>query len=436
MAPPALRLPPALQTLLYLADPVGFLGHCARDLGPTFTVRTLMYGEQVFVSAPDDVGAVLAAPPETMRGGEANTVLRHVVGARSVSSLDGEEHRLRRRLLAPVFQAARVEQDTVAAATARALASLPPRRPVALRPVLRRLTLELMLRSTLGDPAAPGVRELGDLFAGMVDLGAIPFAQLGAIPALRRDLGPLSPWGAFARTLRRVDQGIHAQIARRRADPGDRDAPPRDLLGALLQARDEQGRGLDTQALRDDVFTILGAGYETTATALAWALEAILLRPALRARLARELAELPPDGPLPLLDATIRESLRLRPVLPTVSRLSTAPLRLGAHQLPARSGVVLCVYLTHRSAFADPDIFLPERFLGQKPDPHAWLPFGGGPRRCPGMGLALQQMRWALAAALSGFSLELAAPRPSYPVFRGSTLAPAGGLRATVARRG
>lgn len=411
--PPGPRHGAFFDTLAYLSDPVSFLEQRQRACGPVFRVTTLMYGEQVFLADPAALRDAFASDPDDLRAGEANTALRHVVGEQSVSCLDGAAHQARRRLLSPVLQAARADAGLIGQITRDELASLPPGRPVALRPALRRVTLALMLRAAFGE-LSPGVAALGGDFARMVDLGALPFAQLGVIPALRLDLGPLSPWRAFSGRLGSVNRGIFHEITRRRGCPG---AGAPSMLNALLAAR-EGGQPLPDATLRDELFTLLGAGYETTATALSWALESILQNPGLTRQLRDEAASAGPDDELPLLDAAIRQSLGQRPVLPTVTRRVRREVTLGGQRLPEGTSAVLCLYLAQRAS------------------PPLWAPFGGGTRRCPGMALALRQMRQILAAALSGFDLELARRAPSRPVFRGTTLAPAGGVVAIVRRRG
>jgi unspecific monooxygenase len=422
-------LPDSLQTAAYLTAPTRFLARQQARHGAAFRVRTPMYGEQLFLADPEDLEAAFAADPDALRGGEANVVLRQVVGARSVSSLDGPEHRARRRLLGPVLQAARPSAEALHAAVHGAFTSLPRGRPVPLRPLLRRLAMSLMLRTLFGptDGQDPEALALGETFARMVDLGAMPLAQLGVLPALQRDLGRWSPWGAFRRELDRVDAAIFRRIDRCRGAlaPGGEAEPG--VLGGLLRAEAEGA--LTTQDLRDDLFTLLGAGFETTAMALAWAFEEILRRPALRERIrdARGVESDPETAPL--LGAVLRESLRLHPVLPTVARRVASPLALRGRALPPGTSVVLCLYLAQRSrGHVDrPEEFLPERFLDDRGEAIPWWPFGGGSRRCPGMGLALRQMRWTVATALRSADLALAWPGPALPVFRGSTLAPAGG---------
>jgi cytochrome P450 len=427
----------SVETLWFLLDPVGFFERSARRHGPAFRARTWMYGDTLLVSDPDAVRDVLGRDPEIFRGGEANSFLRPVVGARSVSCIDGAEHAARRRMILPALHDGRSEgaMDAVRAIAEREIARLPEGRAIALQPAMRRIMLEAMLGSVLGNAEAADRAALGAAMTRLVDRGTWPLSQLGAVPWLQRDLGPLSPWALFQRDLARVDERLHAEIARRRAGGSARAARRDDVLDRLVEARDEAGRALDDAELRDDLITIAGAGYDTTATALAWTFERVLEHPEVHARILREIDARGADTPY--LDATIKEALRQRPVLPTVSRVVRDDTEVAGHRVRGGTRVALCIYLAHHRAesYPDPRRFLPDRFLDARPSPHAWLPFGGGARRCPGMPFALDAMRAVIAATLSRVALRRARPGPSRPIFRGSTLAPADGARVVIARR-
>lgn len=405
----------AWQTLAYLVDPCGFLDQRWRAEGHTFRSRTWLDDDALFVSHPDDVRWVLE-DGDIFLGGAGNGLLRDVVGAASVSSLDGRPHADRRRMLSPALQAARLDDAEIAAVARAELEALPRRRPLSFRPVAQRITLRLMLRAILGDDdGSHGA--IGAAFSKLVELGAVPLSQLGAIDALRVRF-PASPWSLLERRLVAVDREIARHIAERKARPRRKGA-----IDALIAARDDHGQPLSDRALRDDVFTLLGAGYETTATALTWALELILLQADLRRAIVDE------TGGHRWLDAAIHESLRVRPVLPTVTRVTAAPVAVAGVALPSGATVVACLYLAHRVGLPDPGAFRAERFMHAAAPSLLFVPFGGGARRCPGMPIALRQMRAILSALLATNTLSLVRRTPSTPVFRGSTLAPLGGVR-------
>jgi cytochrome P450 len=402
------KLGVALETFSYLADPIGWFDRAAARLGPVFRAETLPYGRETFVAEPAIAREIFAS--RDMLGGRANVALRHVVGNDSVSSLDGAAHAERRRQLVAVLAAGRARSgpEAARAIAMRELGLVARGGRTSLVPLLRRVVMASMLEAMF-DVVTPAVRELGATFTQLVDRGALPFAQLGVMPGLRRDF-PGSPWRTFSRVLADVDARLRVEVALTRGPGG--------MLGALQAVRDASGAPLGNHVLRDEVLTLLGAGYETTVTSIAWALEAILLHP----EIARSIAA----GDEALLDAAIKESLRLRPTLPTVRRVAVAPFDAGGIPVAPNDSVVLAIHLLQRTGLADASRFDPRRGDGAR----AFFAFGGGARTCPGMALALEQMRGVLSALVPELSLERA--RPSRPIFRGATLAPA---RPVVVRR-
>ncbi|HEY8865620.1 MAG TPA: cytochrome P450, partial [Solirubrobacteraceae bacterium] len=190
---------------------------------------------------------------------------------------------------------------------------------------------------------------------------------------------------------------------------------------------------MSDRELRDQLLTMLVAGHETTATALAWAFERILRHPEVLRRLRAELAE----GRTAYLDAAIKETLRLRPVVPITARKLTVPFELGGRTYPAGTVLMPCIFLLHRNPeiYERPDEFRPERFLDWQPPPYAWIPFGGGGRRCLGAGFALAEMRAVMQTVLTRVELRAASQRDERVVRRAFTLSPRDGTRVVVTRR-
>ncbi|HSD78776.1 MAG TPA: cytochrome P450, partial [Solirubrobacteraceae bacterium] len=254
------------------------------------------------------------------------------------------------------------------------------------------------------------------------------FLDVTASPRELRKLLVLGPERAerrrvFAHAIDPVDEVIARVIADRRArgDLAERD----DVLSMLLLATHDDGSPMDDRELRDELVTLLVAGHETTATALSWALERLTRHPAALERLTDEVRA----GEDAYVDAVIRETLRLRPVLPFVVRRLTQPQAIGGWDLPAGVNVAPSIQLVHRRAdlYPEPHAFRPERWLGVRPGPYTFLPFGGGVRRCLGAAFAETEMRAVLAAVVSRVRL-----RPSRPEFeptarRVITLVPARG---------
>jgi cytochrome P450 len=413
-----------------MASPLGFLAWCHRTFGDIFSINTLLMGPEVAVVDPALVKPVFTADPETARAGEANAVLEPLIGPRSVLLLDGAEHLRHRRLMMPPFHGERMTAyaRTMREAAERAIDAFPEREPFRLHPYMQRVTLEVILRTVFGMAEGPRRDELRDALTHLLDRQSGTLAAVTSMPLLRRTLFGLGPWDRFLRDRKRADDLLFAQIARRRAEK----EPGQDILGMLLEARDEEGRPLTDSELRDELMTLLVAGHETTATMLCWAFELILGSPRVEAILRAEVAAAGPEqtGKLDYLDAVIKETLRLYPVIPAVGRRLHAPMDLGGYHLPSGTLVVPAIALTHRhpSVYPRPSVFEPERFLDKKVDPYAYYPFGGGTRRCLGMAFAQLEMKIVIATLLARVRLRKRRPEPERVTVRGISFAPERGV--------
>jgi cytochrome P450 len=443
MLPPGPRLPSVAQTLWYVARPNEFFEWLGRNYGDTFSIRTVAFGTEVLFARPEAIKEIFTGDPDTLRAGEANAPLRPVLGSNSVILLDGQEHMRQRRLMLPPFHGERMSAYTaiMVDATDRALRRFGRGEELPLRPVAQRITLDIILRAVFGVEDEAGQRQLGDALRTLLDRGASPIGSvLNLVPWLQRDLGPLTPWGAFERMKRAADELIYAQIDRRRAASR---ADRTDVLSMLLEARDEAGQPMTDVELRDELMTLLTAGHETTATTLCWVFEEVLARKDVMRAIDAEIAEVTGGAPLEaahvpklrVLDAAIKETMRLHPVIPAVGRKLKAPTRIAGWDLPAGVAVVPAIHLTHRlpDVYPEPDQFKIDRFLDKKPDPYAWLPFGGGIRRCIGMAFAQHELKVVTATMLARRALRLAKRQPARTALRGITHAPAGTTRLVVA---
>jgi cytochrome P450 len=267
-------------------------------------------------------------------------------------------------------------------------------------------------------------------FEGLINYFSARVNAITAFPALRRNLGRWSPWMRFLRAREALDEFIYEEIGIRRAEAevGEGD----DVLSLLLSARDEDDAPMSDEELRDELITVLGAGHETTATALAWAMERLLRYPLVLARLRESIAA----GEDDYLDATIKETLRARPVILDVARKLTVSARVGGYELPAGTFVLPAIAALHyrEDLFPEPESFRPERFLDGRADTYAWIPFGGGVRRCIGAAFAEYEMRIVLRAVLERADLSAPDPKPERVKIRNITLAPGKGARVSLAR--
>jgi cytochrome P450 len=434
--PPGPPLPKAVQTALFVTRPVEFLDGCARRYGDVFTVDTYLMGREIEIVHPDLVRQVFTGDPDVMRAGEANDILRPLVGSRSVLLLDGTEHVRQRKLLLPPFHGERVAAwgRIMREVTERIVDGWPRGKPFSLHPHMQRITLEVILRTVFGVDEGSQLSDLRDALTCILDRQSSAIAAIFTMPPLRRSFLGLTPWDGFLRDLAHADSLIHRQITRRRAERQRGEPPRNDVLSMLLEARDEEGQPMTDGEIRDELVTLLVAGHETTATMLCWTFDFILGDPRVEAKARREIESSDAERPMAYVDAVIKEVLRLRPVIPAVGRRIRKPVKLGRWEIPAGELLVPVGFLTHRSpsVYPEPESFKPERFLDTKPDPYAWFPFGGGARRCLGMTFSLYEIRIVLATVLARMQLRKRHPAPAEVSLRGFTLVPKGGTEVIV----
>ncbi len=431
--PPGPRVPALAQTLAWAFAPSWVMDRCARRLGDMFTLTFWPSGMQlVLMSDPDAVKTVFTAPAELAPSAAGSSPVAPVMGPSSVIVLTGPEHMRQRKLLLPPFHGERMREyeSVIVEATERDMASWPLGEPMSLQPRTRAITLEVILRAVFGVEA----ERMGPLKAAIGGL-LEPMHTLALLRVALRRSGTGRPTGAIARALERLDELIYAEIAGRReqSDLAERT----DILSLLMQARDEDGQPMTAGELRDELVTLLLAGHETTATAVAWALERLVRHPRELERLVEDLDA----GSERYLMAVVNETLRVRPVVPIVARILTGPLRVGGYELPAGTRLAPSIYLTNRNpaVYEEPEAFRPERFLEDAPDTFAWIPFGGGIRRCIGASFAQLEMKLMLKTMLA----ELRPSRPPKRRWREGewirrraiTLVPAAGARVVWERR-
>jgi cytochrome P450 family 135 len=429
--PPGSRAPSLLQALRYARDPLGFLIRLQRRYGDIFTLSFPFFGRLVYVADPALVKALFTGSPEQFHAGKANaTVLEPALGPNSVLTLDGASHMQQRKLLLPPFHGERIEGygELIRETTRREMETWPVGKPFALRPHTQRITLAVIMRAVFGvhdEERLARFEVLIDDFSKRVGL-------ITTFPALRKNFGPGSPWPRFLRSREKLDEFIYEEIGMRRAEVEAGEEGHDDVLSLLLQARHDDGSPMNDEELRDELITVLGAGHETTATGLAWAMERILRAPRVLEKLRQTIA----DGEDDYLDATVKETLRARPVIVDVARKLTAPAKIGGYELPKGSFVMAAIAALHyrEDLFPEPEQFRPERFLDEKADNYAWIPFGGGVRRCIGAAFAEYEMRVVLREFVSRADLSAPDPEPEKVKVRNITLAPGKGTRVRLDR--
>lgn len=434
---PGSRMPGAISLLQWMMSPEKTFQEGFREYGDLYAVNNPLYGREVVVNHPDLIRQIFTGDPDVYTAGAANFALVPVIGDLAVLVLDGRPHHRMRKLLLPAFTGERLAAyaGVMAEATRRVTGQWPEGAPLSVLPGMQRLTFDVILDTIFGVHDGEDLEVLGRRLLGLVDRAQSPLGMLWLLPALQKDLGPLTGWAALKKAIGDADASLYPLIAAARREPP---AGGRAVLSALLAAVDEEGQPMSDREVRDQLMTLLLAGHETTALSLAWAVEEIVRRPAVLAAILDEVraSSGDPAAPLPYLDATIKEVLRLHPVTPLLARRLAAPVTLRGHEVPAGTYLVPNVYMAqrHPDYWEAPDTFEPRRFLDKKPDPYAWLPFGGGARRCIGMAFALQEMRVVLATMLSLLRLAPVG-KPAGLTLRSFFFAPKGGTTIVVEAR-
>jgi len=388
-------LPTALQSAIWFRKAQWLLDTCQARFGDMFTLKIANEGTWVVTSNPDTIKQVFTGDPRLLHAGEANRILLPVLGPNSVLLLDDGAHLRQRKLMLPPFHGERMQRygELMAGVAAKEIEGWPIGEPYALRGRMQAMTLEMILRAVFGVSEGPRLERLRRELRRLLDIVTDPLHGIVLLT-----LGPqrVLKIPRFRRELERVNGPIYEEIADRReaGDLAQRD----DIMSLLLQATHEDGSPMSDEELRDELVTLLVAGHETTANALAWAAERLCRHPAKLERLTVEVQA----GKREYLEAVVQETLRLRPVISIVLRRLVEPMELGGRLLPAGASIVPSIHLVHRrpDIYASPNEFIPERFIesegGKAPGTYTWIPFGGGVRRCLGAAFAQFEMETVL----------------------------------------
>lgn len=442
--PPGPTQNPSRQLLHYSFRPLEFLENAAAKYGETFTIRLAGLGTLVQLTRPEDIREVFKTDATTLHAGEANALVSSVVGDTSVLVLDEQAHVRQRKVMLPPLKGERmrtffecmrsealtiVEQWSGAGFVRADLA-------------MQSITLRVILRASLG--IEPG-SEFDNMQASMGKLlkhvrHPLALVMWNFFPLARYENSRVLP---FYRLRRKFDALLLDNFNSHRALAEN--ARPECLLKDLIDTRYDDGTAMGDRELRDAIVTVLAAGHDTTALALAWAFELILSDAEVVAKIEAELEavcggclpEMEHIAALEYLDAVVRESLRVRNIIAFVVRVTKRDISIGGVDYP--QGIVLCpsIHLLHQRAdlYPEPTQFRPERFLERKFAPHEWNPFGGGNRACLGQAFALYEMKVVLATLFTHLRLERPAGARSKPVRRGVSIGPSDGTLLRVVER-
>ncbi|MEB3980635.1 cytochrome P450 [Mycobacterium sp. 663a-19] len=425
--PPSVPVPKAISGLFFATSRRGMIKRLARRYGNVFAVHLPMFGRVVIVGEPELAKQIFTTSPDELGNIQPN--LSRLFGSGSVFALDRDDHRRRRRLLAPPFHGKSMKnyEAIIEEETLRETADWPEGRPFPTMPSTMRITLNAILRAVFGADGAE-LDELRRLIPPWVTLGS----RMAALPKPARTYGRFTPWGRLAQWRRQYDIVIDKLIDLERADPDFENRT--DVLALMLRSTYDDGSIMSRKDIGDELLTLLAAGHETTAATLGWAFERITRHPDLLAALVEEAD----SGGNELRQATILEVQRARTVIDFAARRVYPPVfQLGEWTIPRGYSLIVSIAQIHDDpdVFPDPERFDPHRYIGTKPPTFAWIPFGGGARRCVGAAFANMEMDVVLRTVLRHFTIETTSAPGERWHCRGVAYTPKDGGRIVVRRR-
>jgi cytochrome P450 len=422
--------PAVVQTVALLRFRHWFHPWLHKKYGDVYTVRLMPKGRPlVLFTRPEHAKEIFAGDPEIFHAGKGNAILGPVMGEHSLLLQDGAAHKRARKLLMPAFngQALRGYQEMVSQIARDEVAHWRRGQRFRSHDRMNVLTLEIILRVVFGVTDEARLAALRPRVNATVNVSPAVLL-VWSIPALHR----IGPWKAAVENQVELDELMYAEIRERRTAPDL--AERTDVLSRLIREGEETGDRLSDTELRDQLVTLLLAGHETTATALAWALYELGRQPELMRRTQAAADAGDADGDA-WLDAVMKESLRLHPVIPMVVRTLMKPQTIAGIDLPRGATVGPSILIAHRRPdnYDDPDTFDPERFLGHNPPTNTWIPFGGGVRRCIGAGFSLMEGVAVLREVFR--AVDVTAVGTDEPQVRNITSVPRHGARVEVTPR-
>ncbi|NEQ68672.1 MAG: cytochrome P450 [Symploca sp. SIO2D2] len=436
------KTPRLWQQIQWITDPISYMETNAQKYGDIFTVGAGFAGETIlFVSNPKIIQTVFANPKLFAAPGYLNKILQPLVGENSLFLLEEPKHQDRRKLLYPPFHSKRMQVygQLICEITKNVTTKLSFNTPFSMRKTMEKITMRVILQVVFGLHRGERYTQLEELLSARINAVSSPLSSiLNFFPFLAKDYGSWSPGYRIKLQQQQIDDLLYAEISDRRAE-GESDRT--DILSLLLSARYENGERMSDEELHDELMTLLFAGHETTATALAWAFYWIHYLPEVKQKLLEEIDSLGenPDPmslvKLPYLTAVCQETLRIYPgVHLTLPRIVQKNVEIDGKQLENEINIFGCIYLLHQreDLYPQPKQFKPERFLECQFSPYEYMPFGSGIRRCIGAVLAEFEMKLVVTTILKKYQLELADSHPVKPQRRGTFVGPSSGVKMIV----
>lgn len=422
------------------ADLLGFFTQCARDYGDVVGLR-LGTRRAYLLNHPGHVEQVFVKDNRNFV--KHTWFWRHVpaIFGQGLLTSEGDVWLRQRRLMQPAFHRERI------AAYGRVMVDYTERmldtwRDGEIRDAhesMMGLTLEIVARVLFDADVEEDVQAVGRAFDAATKEIAVRFRR----PVLIPDAVPIPGNIRYRRAVDRLNQVVYRIIREHQSKRllGD------DLLSILMLARDDEGRGMSEQQLRDEAITLLLAGHETTALVLSWTFYLLSQHPTVEATLLEEVDRVGAAGPpspetqadLRYTAAVVQEAMRLYPPAHTIGREAVEDCEIGGYHVPARTTLFMSPWVMHRDPryFERPDEFDPGRWLNgieQQLPRYAYHPFGGGPRLCIGKGFAMMESVLLLATIARRFRLAWRKDRPVTP-FPTITLRPEGGVWVKLSAR-
>ncbi len=427
-----------------IINPIGFLTACGEQYGDRFTLRLLgpKSPPLVFLSDPEEVGAVWGALAGSLEFGKVTQVFLPLVGSQSLIMQQGDRHQRQRQLLMPAFHRESLlrQGELICQLTRDQMKEWRSGQSINIRQEMSQISLRVILEVVFG--LVPGERyeALRSRLEKLLDQITDPLYSLQFfLPPLQQNWGAWSPWGRFQTQMAEIDELIYAEMNDRRSQPTDCFEKRGDILSMLMLARDAEGAAMPDVELRDQLMTLLLLGHETTASSLSWAFYWVHRDPRVLSKLRSEIAPLREDpitlSEQPYLTAVCKESLRLQPIALIAQPRRVKETVTWNDRIYAEGTVLIpCILTAHQrpTTYPEPKQFQPDRFIEQKFSPSEFFPFGGGSRSCVGMALSLFEMKLVLATVLDTFEFESNLMHDVKADRRGITFVPPEAFRLTI----
>jgi cytochrome P450 family 110 len=429
---------PLLRSLRFIFRPLETLDMFHQQYGDCFSFIPPKGSPLVYITNPEGIRQIYSAPAETFDTASSGRMLEFLLGENSLLMLSGDRHQRQRKLLMPPFHGARMQTygKLIQEITQQAIDRWQIGKPFSVRSTMQEISLQVILNVVFGLHSGNRYQKLQTVLSEMLETIGSPLSStLIFFRSLQKDLGKWSPWGRFLQMRAEIDRLLFAEIEERR---NSNDTERDDILSMLLAARDENGQPMTDVELKDQLLTLLFAGHETTASALAWSLYWLDRLPEVRQKLLQELKTISVTDDaiaatkLPYLTAICQESLRIYPIaINGFPRIVQKPIEIMGYQFDPGTALIPSIYLLHQKEYLypEPKKFKPERFLERQFSQYEYIPFGGGDRFCIGYAFAQFEMKIVLATIFSQCELTLVNKRPVKPSRRGLTLAPPGSMK-------